>query len=1302
MLKNTKLKNKMISAFSLIIVLMFIAVGFSIFGLNKNIDQISEMKHMTTEATLASEIEIDLLESLIVFKEFFKSGDTALIDTFEIHKANMKTKIAELESIHDDAERSDDIITLKSQMTDYSNGFNTFQSLDAERLDYYGTLSADGGLIVKSLNNLLASSKTEGNIDIQLKLSEATNHLIEARLHGMKFFTFHDQVEYDNYYEKFKLFKASISSLNSLKININYQYDYQILLDAASTYESGMKELNHLIVLIDEQVAVMDSIENQINITIDNIITAVHAEEVELEKEVKQQSQILIVVAIIMAVIALVFTFIISNWLLKIVIVPIESLRKTFDNISEGDVDLEFRLNDSSEDEIGLMSKAFNRFMVNLKELMDKVNAQNWIKTAQNDLNKVIREPESIEMLSDNILKYISEYINAEVGLLYVNDDDELRLSGTYAVSSSDNIQPVVNLGEGVIGQCALEKQVKRLNTSTHYLNIESGLGKEVATSIVMIPCIYEDDVKAIIELGSIHQFDESELELLNTLADAIAISIHSTLVQSKLKVLLEKTLHQSEELQMQQEELRQSNEELEEQTRALKESEQRLQAQQEELRVSNEELEQRAKQLEFQKKALDETNREILIKQQEIIEKAEALELANTYKSEFLANMSHELRTPLNSILVLSQLLAERNSLLPLNDKEKEFADTIHSSGTDLLVLINDVLDLSKVEAGHLEIIHEPFELEKLLNDNSRMFKPLTDSKSILFKTSLEAGLPKTINSDYMRIQQIIKNLVSNSIKFTENGDVTLAIRRPSDFEADTIGCDKNTHIAIIVSDTGIGIPEDKQQLIFEAFRQSDGTTSRKYGGTGLGLTISRELSNMLEGRILVESTIGQGSKFVFILPTNNIEETNLIEKDIVSITEVQEEKIEENILLTPTKPKQDNLLLIIEDDLNFANILKNLSEEKGFDCIIAHTGSDGFKLAVEERPSAIVLDLGLPDMDGMDLVEKLGKIEITHSIPIHIISGMESNPDDLLPSSVIGYLKKPVDIKSIYKTLAKIESISTSEQRKLLIIGECNGESFEQFSNLGQMSLEKTSDITHAISLLETHKYDCMVVDFELETMTGDQFLHDYVDLIKDTPIIIYSENELTNEKLNDINRYTDSIILKSPKSEERMVDEVSLFLHGMRSVISDTAQTNSHYQSVVMDELSDKIKTDDKFDGKRVLVVDDDERNVYALTNVLYKHGFEVAISNDGLDSIEKIKSPTKFDLILMDIMMPKMDGYEAIKNIRKLPSGKDVPIIALTAKAMQEDRIKCINAGANDYMTKPIDIEKLLSMMKVWLS
>jgi DNA-binding response OmpR family regulator len=653
---------------------------------------------------------------------------------------------------------------------------------------------------------------------------------------------------------------------------------------------------------------------------------------------------------------------------------------------------------------------------------------------------------------------------------------------------------------------------------------------------------------------------------------------------------------------------------------------------------------------------------------------------------------MSHELRTPLNSILVLSQLLSERESSKPLSQKEKEFAETIYSSGSDLLMLINDVLDLSKVEAGHLDIHLENFKLSRLIKDSISMFKPMTDVKAIEFHTYLDKSLPEEIKSDYLRIQQIIKNLVSNSIKFTENGNVSLTVRKPTPFEADTIACDTENYIAIDVSDTGIGIPEDKKQIIFEAFRQSDGTTSRKYGGTGLGLTISRELSSMLKG------TMGKGSKFVFILPTNiNQPLTNTVtsmkQQDITN--EIPKIAKIDLVIEEFEEVSDENLLLIIEDDKTFSNILVDLSVEKGFSCIAAYTGAEGINLARSRKPSAVVLDLGLPDMDGMEVVKQLGKL----NIPIHIISGTDQNAN--LPNSVIGYLKKPVDIKTIYKTLATIESLSKNTEKKLLIIGPCNGEDFEQFSSLGHMSVEKVITFDEGHDKIKSSDYDCLVIDYGLKDENGHSLIGDYLDDIKDTPTILYSEHELSSETLNELHEYTDSIILKSSKSEERLIDEVTLFLHGMKNAMNQTVHTTNQYKTVILDELSDKIKSEDSFEGKKVLIVDDDERNVYALSNVLFKHGFEVAVAHDGLESIRKVQSDT-YDLVLMDIMMPKMDGYDAIKGIRNIHAAKHIPIIALTAKAMKEDRIKCIEAGANDYLTKPIDIEKLLSMMKVWLA
>ncbi len=481
---------------------------------------------------------------------------------------------------------------------------------------------------------------------------------------------------------------------------------------------------------------------------------------------------------------------------------------------------------------------------------MDDVNYQNWSKTAQNELTSIIREQEDMVALSQNVLTYLCHYINAQVGTLYLcSEKDDLSLVATYAYKNRKGLQETISFGDGLVGQSALEKKTFIIEELPEdYMAVQSGLGSSQPTSIAVVPCVHEGQVRCVIELGTLSPMTQKELKLLELLSESIAIALHSTDVRIKMKELLDKTVHQSEELQMQQEELRQSNEELEEQTRALKTSEKRLQTQQEELRFQRR-AEERTKQLEEQKKVLDGSNKELISKQREIMEKAEALELANTYKSEFLANMSHELRTPLNSILVLSQLLSDRDDESPLTQKEKEFAHTINTSGRDLLTLINDILDLSKVEAGHLDIHADKIMLEDLLAESENMFSTMADMKSIEFKTKLGDGLPESIVSDVIRIQQIIKNLVSNAIKFTDKGEVTLVLRRPSDEECAMTHVSHDQHIAIEVADTGIGIAKDKQHLIFEAFRQTDGTTSRKYGGTGLGLTISRELAHLLGG---------------------------------------------------------------------------------------------------------------------------------------------------------------------------------------------------------------------------------------------------------------------------------------------------------------------------------------------------------------------------------------------------------------------------------------------------------------------
>ena len=1317
--KNMKLRQKMMYGFSMSIILMLLALGFAIFGLNSNKGDIEMMNRISQEANQAAQIQMELLESQKAFKAYQISGDINQSYQFTEHVESMDRYLETLKTTNMNVERKDYIKVLEAEMLNYNQGFRSYQGHDETRMSFYTSVGQNGTDLIEALGTISDTAHNMKSEVVQMRVGRAMENLLLARLNAMKFFTFHGESDYQAYEASFDKFKMYVEDMSDVSSDLNYKSEYTSVVRNMNLYETGMEQLHFIIQNMDSEVAMMDSTEQAITEVIAKINASVLQEQSQFEKQVASQVTMFSTVATVVAILSILLAIGIASWILRLVLVPIDSLKNTFEGIAKGEVDLEFRLPEVSEDEIGIMSRAFNKFMVNLKRIMDDVNYQNWSKTAQNELNGVIRDQEDLVTLSQSILNYLCNYIDAQVGTLYLRSgEDELSLVASYAYSNRKGLKDAIKLGDGLVGQSALEKKtfiVEELPES--YMAVQSGLGSAQPTSIVVVPCVFEDDIKCVIEVGTLKKMTDKELNLLNLLGEAIAMSLHSTDVRIKMKELLDKTVHQSEELQMQQEELRQSNEELEEQTRALKESEQRLQAQQEELRVSNEELEQRTKQLEHQKKALDDNNKELMFKQQEIIDKAEALELANTYKSEFLANMSHELRTPLNSILVLSQLLSDRDDAVPLSDKEKEFAMTINTSGQDLLTLINDILDLSKVEAGHLDIHEDEIVLEDLLEESKRMFKPMADHKSIEFKTVLSNELPDMMISDSIRIQQVIKNLVSNAIKFTDQGEVVLSLRKPTAFECDAIGCDVDKYIAMEVSDTGIGIPSDKQQLIFEAFRQTDGTTSRKYGGTGLGLTISRELSHLLGGKIILESIEGKGSEFVFILPLN-VEVQSATQSPIFTRSTASKVKqnLSEEIKQEPLTQEMENerleskkvemlvasnTLLIIEDDVNFSSILASLSEEKGFETRVAHTGTQGLEMAIELNPSAIILDLGLPDIDGMELAEKLGRLNETKHIPIHIVSGMENDAQSLLPSSVIGFLKKPVDIKTIYKTLSKIESVSMSEFKKLLVVGYCSGESFQRFSSLGDVEVKKVETGAQARILLEEEVFECIVLDIALEDVNGESFLAELTNAYGNIPVIIYSEEELSATELEGINKYTDNIILKSPKSEDRLLDEVSLFLHGMAEGIMDSTPSTTR-RTAVLDEIKNKIDTDDKFEGRKILVVDDDDRNVFALSNVLKKHGFEVAVAEDGLESIQMFKKENDIDLVLMDIMMPKMDGYEAIQAIRNLDTGKDVPIIALTAKAMKDDRDKCVKAGANDYMTKPIDIEKLLSLLKVWLS
>jgi CheY-like chemotaxis protein/signal transduction histidine kinase len=756
------------------------------------------------------------------------------------------------------------------------------------------------------------------------------------------------------------------------------------------------------------------------------------------------------------------------------------------------------------------------------------------------------------------------------------------------------------------------------------------------------------------------------------------------------LQNVLEETQRQAEELQVQSEELRVSNEELEEQGRALKDSQARLEQQQVELEQTNSQLEEQAQTLETQRDELERTSAAVGLKARELAQ-------ASQYKSDFLANMSHELRTPLNSLLILSKLLSD-NPEGNLSGEQVKFAQTIASSGNDLLVLINDILDLSKIEAGHIEVRPESVAISRMTGDLRQLFQPVANERKLDFDIHVADDCPQLIETDRQRLEQILKNLLSNAFKFTEAGGVRLAIR--------PAGADS---LAFAVTDTGIGVPREQQQSIFEAFRQADGTISRKYGGTGLGLSISRELARLLGGAIALESKAGEGSTFIVTIP-------RAYDPARVAPLE-QPPSVETAPLPAPSRTRRSKplpqavdddrdqlvgarrLLLIVEDDDKFASIVRDLSREIGFQCLVAGTAEEALKLARRFKPSAVVLDLGLPDESGLMVLDRLKRDDATRHIPIHVVSANDHS-QTALSLGAIGYLVKPVKREALAEVLETLQSRLASTVRRVLIVEDdpVQRDAVGKLLSSGDVETIGVGTAAECLEQLKHQTFDCMVLDLSLPDASGFSLLE---TLSRDgehafPPVIVYTGHDLSADDEQRLRRYSSSIIIKGAKSPERLLDEVSLFLHQVVSQLPPEQQ-----------KMIQKARNRDAvLEGRRVLIVEDDIRNVYSLTNVLEPRGAHVEIARNGQEAIEALgrsaEDPGRaIDLVLMDVMMPVMDGLTATRQIRGDPRWAKLPILMLTAKAMPDDQARCIAAGANDYMAKPIDVDKLLSLVRVWM-
>ncbi len=996
----------------------------------------------------------------------------------------------------------------------------------------------------------------------------------------------------------------------------------------------------------------------------------------------------------------------------------IESLKSVVDQankIAEGDYTTIIEPRSQND----LLGKSLYTMTETLRNNALHNEQENWLKTGLNNLQNNVKGLNDIESLTNSIITFFCGYLEAQVGLIYVTEEDKIKLSASYAIKNKDKTRLGTILpGEGFVGQSFNEKRILVIskNSDDDLPMFNFGMGEQKLNHFITVPFIIGDNVVAIMQLGLLRKLSKNQRRFIDSAANDVALSIIT--LQSHIKVieLLERTQEQAKELEVQQEELRQTNEELQEQTKALKVSEENLQSQKEELKVTNEELEERSKALETQRDAIRLKNKELTIARKEIEEKAEDLELASKYKSEFLANMSHELRTPLNSIIVLSQLMAE-NKKQHLDEKEQQFSKTINSSGIDLLNLINDILDLSKVESGKIELNIEHLYFEDLKVYIESTFDEVMKDKGLKLAIEIEKGTPESVISDVQRVQQVVKNLFSNAIKFTSQGEIKLLIHKPNSktkFSNPTLELSSTTAISVI--DSGIGIPEKKQKVIFEAFKQADGTTSRKYGGTGLGLSISRNFAQLLGGEMQLESKEGTGSTFTLYLP-NRIEVNEIIEdvpidedefiqeeraESIDSDTKVISEDNEPRIKQTnrsieddlDTITKDDKSVLIIEDDYNFASVLYNLAHEHDYKALIALDGESGLHLADYHLPKAIILDIGLPGMDGYQVMKRLKDNPKTRHIPVHFISAVDSDIK-AFKMGAIGYLTKPVEKQQIDSVFDKIETLISKPIKKLLVVED------EEIMRKSIINLMKGENIEitdvgsgkEAIEEVSSDQYDCMILDLGLEDMTGFELLDKFNEknVAKNLPIIIYTGRELTKEENDKLKKYSQSIILKGARSFERLLAETTLFLHQVESKLP-----------VEQKKMLEKVHgSGDVLAGKTILVVDDDMRNVFAISSLLESYDIKVNVGKNGKDGIEKLKANDNIDLVLMDIMMPEMDGYEAMQLIRKDSKYDSLPIIALTAKAMKEDREKCIAAGANEYLSKPVEKEKLISLLRVWL-
>jgi signal transduction histidine kinase/CheY-like chemotaxis protein len=909
----------------------------------------------------------------------------------------------------------------------------------------------------------------------------------------------------------------------------------------------------------------------------------------------------------------------------------------------------------------------------NLRDTTSRNEEQDWLKTNLAKFTRMLQGQKDLLTVGKLILSELAPVVSAQTGIFYIMDSEapepELRLLASYAFTERKHLSNRYRLGEGLVGQCALERQpILLTNVPSDYIQISSGLGQAVPMNIIVLPILFEGKVKAVIELASFQGFNPTHEGFLVQLAESIGIVLNTI----KANTLTEDLLKQSQSLASE------------------------LQNRQDELEKTNKELGDKAAQLAEQNEVVERKNSEVEQARTALEGKAQQLALTSKYKSEFLANMSHELRTPLNSLLILADQLGS-NYEGNLTPKQVEFARTIHGSGRDLLRLINDILDLSKIESGNFTVSVTEVRLVDLMDNVERTFRHVAQEKGIDFAFELASDLPSRILTDEQRLDQVLKNLVSNALKFTSDGKVTVKVQAVEGhrLRGNSVLSGAGKVLAFSVQDTGIGIPPEKQMVIFEAFQQADGSTSRRYGGTGLGLAISRELARLLGGEISVQSDEGVGSTFTLFLPM----QAPAIEREFIDApgtdanVEVEEMDFSQDLFADDRAniSPLDHVALIVEDNHDTAGMLLARARAQGFKGVVAARGYSALTMAREFQPEGITLDVSLPDLDGWKVLSRLKSDLSTRHIPVFIVSA-DSEPENALKNGAIRFLGKPLDLESVDAVFERMRHMRDNPGGTVLLVEDDE----TQRNSVGELlsdtpNLLSAGDADEAFRILGSTHCDCVIVDLMLPGTSGFEVIEHIRAEFPQMPIIVYTGKNISADEEAQLSRLTQTIIVKDVRSPERLYDQVALWLHRKVSELPQAGRET-------VQRLNDPNTL---LAGKRVLIVDDDVRNIFAMTSLLERHHMDVMSAEQGETALQLLKSGSAFDIVLMDIMMPEMDGYEVMKAIRGMFGFQELPIIALTAKAMKGDREKCIDAGASDYISKPVDTDRLLTMLRTWL-